>query len=63
MQTTRTPFLCQHCHQTPFHPSTLYSGANLPPNLGADKMLGNACVNCHVKVHGSNHPAGARFTR
>ena len=32
-------------------------------NLGADKMLGNACVNCHVKVHGSNHPAGARFTR
>jgi DmsE family decaheme c-type cytochrome len=63
MLTTRPPFLCQQCHQTPFHPSTLYSGANLPPNLGADKMLGNACVNCHVKVHGSNHPAGARFTR
>jgi DmsE family decaheme c-type cytochrome len=63
MLTTRPPFLCQQCHQTPFHPSTLYSGNNLPPNLGADKMLGNACVNCHVKVHGSNHPAGARLTR
>ena len=63
MLTTRPPFLCQQCHQAPFHPSTNYSGANLPPNLGADKMLGSSCVNCHVKVHGSNHPAGARFTR
>jgi DmsE family decaheme c-type cytochrome len=63
MLTTRPPFLCQQCHQTPFHPSTNYSGNNLPPNLGADKMLGSSCVNCHVKVHGSNHPAGARFTR
>ncbi|HEX6136807.1 MAG TPA: DmsE family decaheme c-type cytochrome [Casimicrobiaceae bacterium] len=63
MLTTRPPFLCQQCHQTPFHPSTLYSGNNLPPNPGADKMLGNQCLNCHVKVHGSNHPAGARFTR
>ncbi len=63
MLNTRPPFLCQQCHQTPFHPSTNYSGNNLPPNLGADKMLGSSCLNCHVKVHGSNHPAGARFTR
>lgn len=63
MLTARPPFLCQQCHQTPFHPSTLYSGSNLPPSLAGDKMLGNACVNCHVKVHGSNHPAGARLTR
>ena len=59
----RGPFLCQQCHEAPFHPSTNYSGNNLPPNLGADKMLGSSCVNCHVKVHGSNHPAGARLTR
>jgi len=63
MLVTRPPFLCQQCHESPFHPSTNYSGNNLPPNLGADKMLGSSCVNCHVKVHGSNHPAGARFTR
>ena len=63
MLVSRPPFLCQQCHQTPFHPSTNYSGNNLPPNLGADKMLGSSCVNCHVKIHGSNHPAGARFTR
>jgi DmsE family decaheme c-type cytochrome len=65
----RPPFLCQQCHNTPFHPSTPYSGNNLPPFpvAGAipsgDKMLGGACINCHVKIHGSNHPAGARFTR
>jgi DmsE family decaheme c-type cytochrome len=63
MLVTRPPFLCQQCHESPFHTSTNYSGNNLPPNLGADKMLGSSCVNCHVKVHGSNHPAGARFTR
>jgi DmsE family decaheme c-type cytochrome len=63
MLATRPPFLCQQCHQAPFHPSTNYSGTNLPPGLAGDKMLGSACVNCHVKVHGSNHPAGARLTR
>jgi DmsE family decaheme c-type cytochrome len=59
----RGPYLCQQCHLNPRHPSTLYSGNNLPPNAGADKMLGANCLNCHSKVHGSNHPSGARFTR
>jgi len=65
----RPPFLCQQCHMTPFHPSTIYSGNNLPPYPvpgaapSGDKMLGASCLNCHVKVHGSNHPSGARFTR
>jgi len=22
-----------------------------------------ACLNCHVLIHGSNHPAGAKFQR
>lgn len=63
MLVARGPFLCQQCHLNPFHPSTAYSGNNLPPNVGADKMLGNNCMNCHSKVHGSNHPSGARLTR
>ena len=63
MLKVRQPFLCQQCHQNAFHPSTPYSGLNLPPNVSADKMLGKACANCHVKVHGSNHPSGARFQR
>jgi DmsE family decaheme c-type cytochrome len=63
MLKVRAPYLCQQCHMAPFHPSTLYSGANLPPNVAADKMLGQQCLNCHSKIHGSNHPSGVRFTR
>jgi DmsE family decaheme c-type cytochrome len=63
MLTARQPYLCQQCHVAPFHPSTLYSGNNLPPAVGADKMLGQQCANCHSQVHGSNHPSGQRFTR
>jgi DmsE family decaheme c-type cytochrome len=63
MLKVRGPYLCQQCHIAPQHPSTLYSGSNLPPNVAGDKMLGQNCANCHPKVHGSNHPSGARLTR
>ncbi|MCC6193225.1 MAG: DmsE family decaheme c-type cytochrome [Burkholderiales bacterium] len=63
MLKARGPYLCQQCHVAPQHPSSLYSGSNLPPNLAGDKMLGQQCANCHSKVHGSNHPSGARLTR
>ncbi len=63
MLKVRGPYLCQQCHIAPFHPSTLYSGNNLPPSASTDKMLGQQCANCHSKVHGSNHPSGARLTR
>lgn len=63
MLKARAPYLCQQCHLAQFHPSTAYSGSNLPPNVAADKMLGQSCMNCHSKIHGSNHPSGARFTR
>jgi DmsE family decaheme c-type cytochrome len=61
----RMPHLCQQCHINPQHPSTLYSGAQLPggPTAAKQSMLGQSCANCHTKVHGSNHPSGARFTR
>lgn len=60
---TRMPFLCKQCHLTPMHGSSLNSGANLPPAVAGASMLGASCANCHVKVHGSNHPSGARLTR
>jgi len=67
MLKVRPPYLCQQCHIAPFHPSTQYSGSNLPrpgtPTGAFDKMLGQQCANCHSKIHGSNHPSGARFTR
>jgi hypothetical protein len=26
-------------------------------------VLGRSCSNCHVNIHGSNHPSGFAFTR
>jgi DmsE family decaheme c-type cytochrome len=59
----RAPWLCQECHSTEFHPSALYSGSGVPPNGMDAHLLLRSCLNCHPKVHGSNHPSGPRFTR
>lgn len=59
----RTPFLCQQCHMEAFHPSTLYSGDDVPPFGAGERILAKGCLNCHSQVHGSNHPAGVRLTR
>jgi DmsE family decaheme c-type cytochrome len=72
----RVPWLCQECHSGD-HASRIYSGANLQsgnvttvngtnPLASAqvrEQIGGRACLNCHVLVHGSNHPAGAKFQR
>ena len=67
MLKARPPYLSQQCHSNQFHPSTLYSGNNLSdfPAGGTtgQQMLRAGCANCHSMIHGSNHPAGARFTR
>jgi len=61
------PFLCQRCHaQTGGfgHPNDLLSVGNLAMGVDPDeRILGSGCVNCHVQIHGSNHPSGARFHR
>ena len=73
---TRAPFLCQQCH-TGDHASQINSGANLAggnvtttnglqmPGAASPRaqVAARACLNCHVLVHGSNHPAGAKFQR
>ena len=73
---TRTPLLCQQCHSGD-HASQINSGANLgggavtttngmqQPAAAAPRaqVAARACLNCHVLVHGSNHPAGAKFQR
>ncbi len=64
MLVQRTPFLCQSCHATVStgHPRGIHQGGNLaiPAN---QRVAGKACLNCHSRIHGSNHPSGARFTR
>jgi DmsE family decaheme c-type cytochrome len=66
MLVSRAPWLCQQCHMAQFHPSVALSGTGLPgaslPS-GSSSLLGQHCLNCHVAVHGSNHPSGAGFTR
>jgi DmsE family decaheme c-type cytochrome len=72
----RVPWLCQECHSGD-HGAAVNSGANLPTGaattLNGQQALANqspraqtnarACLNCHVLIHGSNHPAGAKFQR
>ena len=72
----RVPFLCQECHSGD-HGQAVNSGANLPngnaTTVNGQQPLANqspraqtnakACLNCHVLVHGSNHPAGAKYQR
>lgn len=70
MLKVRQPYLCQQCHQTRSHASHPYSGDGLQdlagtssPSRNSFRFLGQSCTNCHAKVHGSNHPSGARFQR
>jgi len=59
----RTPYLCQQCHAEAYHPSTLYSGDDVLPFSAGERVVGKGCLNCHPKIHGTNHPSGVRLTR
>lgn len=69
MLLARKPQLCQRCHSSSRHPGTLYalspedraSGRNVYG--AASQLLYRSCTNCHVMVHGSNHPSGKWFHR
>jgi len=50
------PRLCQQCHTAADHPGN-------PGNPLAIYYIGASCSNCHVKIHGSNSPAGSQFVR
>ncbi len=53
------PRLCQQCHVETRHPTRPYG-----TDPGSLKfVLGRACGNCHINIHGSNHPSGFAFTR
>lgn len=63
---TARPFLCQQCHgQANNHAASLYNQSQSVGGGGTPsaRVLGRSCQNCHVQVHGSNHPSGARFQR
>ena len=65
----RPPFLCDDCHSGKAHDASHLPGRNaggqqVIGTTSPDKsMVGRACMNCHVMVHGSNSPAGQFFQR
>jgi len=59
---SKRPYLCQRCHVSARHPSTLYDVPDLTAS-GANKVINRSCTNCHSQIHGSNHPSGMFFVR
>lgn len=56
MLTNKGSFLCLSCHQYGGH-------VNLPRYNRVNSTVGQGCVNCHNRIHGSNHPSGSKLTR
>jgi len=59
----RGPMLCQSCHSQSGHPSLPQDERGLPTGAPSQYLLGQNCMNCHVQVHGSNHPSGSKLMR
>ncbi len=57
------PLLCQSCHAPGGHPSIAYDGSGLPGATPNQFLLSKSCLNCHTKIHGSNHPSGVKLLR
>ena len=66
--TARPPYLCQRCHANADHPRVLQARNSAQAGASIYGTLNNigfyrACLNCHVAIHGSNHPSGKSFLR
>lgn len=64
------PYLCSNCHSPSVgHPGTFYNASGTAENgqltggAAGQRVIGRSCQNCHSQIHGSNHPAGARFQK
>lgn len=64
----KAPFLCQRCHANVGHPGELTARSGADAHQSVYRVLNNrifyrACLNCHVAIHGSNHPSGKSLMR
>ncbi len=62
MLVAKPPLLCQRCHVSTRHPSTVYD-LNAFKTTSGNRLFGRGCVECHQNIHGSNHPSGTFFLR
>ena len=63
MLVAKEPFLCQRCHVSTQHPSSVYDTFALNNTTTANRMSGRSCAACHQNIHGSNAPSGRAFLR
>jgi DmsE family decaheme c-type cytochrome len=62
--TAPRPMLCQQCHAQDGHPAQLLTRGNMVLGPAPDpRLISTSCQTCHVNIHGSNDPSGARFER
>lgn len=64
----KAPYLCQRCHSNSGHAGMLYArrredGGHSLYRVSSNRVFYRACLNCHVAVHGSNHPSGKTLLR
>ena len=64
----KSAFLCQRCHANVGHPSELGARSGADAGQSVYRVLNNrafyrACLNCHISIHGSNHPSGKSLVR
>ena len=66
----RPPYLCQRCHSNAIHSGVNQLQARNRTQVGRSvyTALNNrgfyrGCLNCHSKVHGTNHPSGKNLVR
>jgi DmsE family decaheme c-type cytochrome len=69
MLVVKKPLLCQRCHSNALHPSGLFAispttaPTGRPPSQLGFQLQYRSCTNCHVTIHGSNHPSGKFWHR
>ena len=64
----KMPYLCQRCHSNVGHPGQLQARNTVDAGQSVYRALNNrgfyrSCLNCHVSIHGSNHPSGKSLLR
>lgn len=62
MLVTKIPLLCQRCHVGGRHPATFYDRTAVQISENS-RAFGRGCIQCHPKIHGTNHPSGKYLDR